>query len=60
MVTISPNNPTGAVYREADLREVNRLCAERDIYHINDEAYEYFTYGAKHFSPGSIAGKGTV
>jgi aspartate/methionine/tyrosine aminotransferase len=56
VVTISPNNPTGAVYREADLREVNALCAERGIYHISDEAYEYFTYGAKHFSPGSIPG----
>ncbi len=56
VVTISPNNPTGAVYREADLREVNALCVERGIYHISDEAYEYFTYGAKHFSPGSITG----
>jgi len=55
VVTISPNNPTGAVYREADLRKVNRLCAERGVYHISDEAYEYFTYGARHFSPGSIA-----
>ncbi|MEO6725278.1 MAG: pyridoxal phosphate-dependent aminotransferase [Blastocatellia bacterium] len=55
VVTISPNNPTGAVYRESDLREVNALCAERGVYHISDEAYEYFTYGTKHFSPGSIA-----
>jgi len=55
VVTISPNNPTGAVYREADLRRVNEICRERKIYHISDEAYEYFTYdGAKHFSPGSI------
>ncbi len=54
VVTISPNNPTGAVYRESDLREVNRLCAERGVYHISDEAYEYFTYGTPHFSPGSI------
>lgn len=56
VVTVSPNNPTGAVYKEADLREVNALCVERGIYHISDEAYEYFTYGAKHFSPGSITG----
>src|SRR5262245_10503291 len=57
VVTISPNNPTGAVYPEAALREVNTICGERGIYHISDEAYEYFTYGqAKHFSPGSIAG----
>jgi aspartate/methionine/tyrosine aminotransferase len=57
IVTVSPNNPTGAVYPEADLRAVNRLCAERGIYHIHDEAYEYFTYGAgRPFSPGSIPG----
>jgi aspartate/methionine/tyrosine aminotransferase len=55
VVTVSPNNPTGAVYREADLRAVNDLCRERGIFHISDEAYEYFTYdGARHFSPGSI------
>jgi aspartate/methionine/tyrosine aminotransferase len=56
VVTISPNNPTGAVYSEAALREVNRICRERGLYHIHDEAYENFTYdGARHFSPGSIA-----
>ena len=59
IVTISPNNPTGAVYPESALREVNELCRARGIYHIHDEAYEYFTYGdARHFSPGSIAGAG--
>lgn len=55
IVTISPNNPTGAVYPSADLRAVNSLCAERGIYHIHDEAYEYFLYdGAGHFSPASL------
>jgi aspartate/methionine/tyrosine aminotransferase len=59
VVTISPNNPTGAVYSESSLREVNEICRERGVYHISDEAYEYFTYGgAKHFSPGSIEGGG--
>lgn len=54
VVTISPNNPTGAVYPEAALRAVNQICQERGVYHIHDEAYEYFVYdGAKHFSPGS-------
>jgi aspartate/methionine/tyrosine aminotransferase len=57
VVTISPNNPSGAVYPEAAVREVNAICRERGIYHIHDEAYEYFTYdGAAHFSPGAIAG----
>ena len=55
IVTISPNNPTGAVYPESALRAVNQLCRDRGIYHIHDEAYEYFTYdNAAHFSPGSI------
>lgn len=57
VVTISPNNPTGAVYSETALREVNRICQKRGIYHIHDEAYENFTYnGARHFSPASIGG----
>ena len=56
IVTVSPNNPAGVVYSESDLRAVNALCRETDLYHISDEAYEYFTYdGATHFSPGSIA-----
>jgi aspartate/methionine/tyrosine aminotransferase len=57
ILTVSPNNPTGAVYSEASLRAVNALCAQHGIYHFSDEAYEYFTYeGAKHFSPASIPG----
>jgi aspartate/methionine/tyrosine aminotransferase len=57
VVTISPNNPSGVVYPEDSLRQVNDLCRRHGIYHISDEAYEYFTYdGARHFSPGAIAG----
>lgn len=55
IVTVTPNNPSGAVYSEADLRAVNTLCREHGLYHICDEAYEYFVYGqAQHFSPASI------
>jgi len=64
VVTISPNNPTGAVYSEEALRDVNQICRDafggsrsdhRGIYHISDEAYEYFTYnGVKHVSPGAF------
>lgn len=57
VVTISPNNPSGAVYPEAALRRVNDLCRRHGLYHISDEAYEYFVYnGARHFSPGALAG----
>jgi aspartate/methionine/tyrosine aminotransferase len=55
IVTISPNNPSGAVYAEADLRVVNALCQQHGIYHISDEAYEYFLFDeAAHFSPSSL------
>jgi aspartate/methionine/tyrosine aminotransferase len=57
IVTVSPNNPTGAVYPAAALRAVNELCAERGIFHISDEAYESFVYdGAEHFSAASLPG----
>jgi aspartate/methionine/tyrosine aminotransferase len=56
VVTISPNNPSGAVLTEASLRAVNDLCRARGVYHISDEPYEYFTYGVDHVSPGSFEG----
>jgi len=59
VVTISPNNPSGAVYTQEALLAVNETCRAHGIYHIHDEAYEYFTYGpARRFSPGSIEGAG--
>ncbi len=57
VVTVSPNNPTGAVYSREALTAVNDLCRAQNIYHIHDEAYEYFVFdGAKHFSPASLPG----
>ena len=57
VVTISPNNPTGVIYSQQSLYQVNQLCKEKQIYHISDEAYEYFTYeNTKHISPGSFQG----
>lgn len=56
IVTVSPNNPTGVVYSEDTLRAINKLCRDKNIYHISDEAYEYFTFdGSEHFSVASIA-----
>jgi len=57
IVTVSPNNPTGVVYPAAVLQGISRLCAEHGLYHISDEAYEYFTFdGAQHYSPGATPG----
>lgn len=55
IVTVSPNNPSGVVYPESDLRAVNALCKKYGLYHIHDHAYEYFFYeGEELFTPGSI------
>jgi aspartate/methionine/tyrosine aminotransferase len=61
IVTISPNNPTGVVYSQETLQQINELCQERGLYHISDEAYEYFIYdSAKHFSPGTLGQDHTI
>jgi aspartate/methionine/tyrosine aminotransferase len=57
IVTVSPNNPSGAVFGEAALRAVSELCGERRLFHISDEVYEYFTFGsARHLSPAAFSG----
>ncbi|RME33205.1 MAG: pyridoxal phosphate-dependent aminotransferase [Gammaproteobacteria bacterium] len=57
VVTVSPNNPSGAVYPRQTLARINELCRERGLWHLSDEAYEYFTWGqARHFSPASLEG----
>ncbi len=54
IVTISPNNPSGTVYTQQELLEINQLCKEHNIYHISDEAYEDFYYDQhQHFSCAS-------
>jgi aminotransferase len=51
----SPNNPTGTVFSEEQLRKVAEIALENNLMIITDEAYEYFTYdGYSHFSIASI------
>ena len=57
IVTVSPNNPSGVVIPPEVLMAINRLCAERGLVHISDEAYDVFVHGAvPHHSPGSASG----
>ncbi len=56
VVTVSPGNPTGVVLSNESLIALNQICKEKGIYHIHDEAYEYFHYGdSVQFSPASIS-----
>jgi aspartate/methionine/tyrosine aminotransferase len=59
IVTVSPANPSGVVIPGPVLAAINRLCAERGLFHISDEAYAAFVHGSEpHRAPGSIAGSG--
>lgn len=51
----SPNNPTGTVFKEEELRQLAQISIKNNLVIITDEAYEYFVYGNnKHFSIASI------
>ena len=51
-----PNNPTGAVMREEDLREIAEVVIEKDLFVISDEIYSELTYGANHVSIAAMPG----
>lgn len=44
LIINSPNNPTGSVYNENDLREIAELVLEHDLIVISDEIYGKFIY----------------
>ena len=46
----SPNNPTGHVYTEVELRELLELCRRHDIFLVVDEVYREFCYDGKSFT----------
>ncbi len=51
-----PNNPTGAVMKEDDLRAIAKVIEENDLYVISDEIYSELTYGSNHVSIASMPG----
>ncbi len=47
---VSPSNPTGAVYTPAEVAELGRWAAERELWVLTDEIYEHLVYGDAVFS----------
>lgn len=61
IIVNTPNNPTGAMYPERDLKALVALAAEHDVTIIADEAYEALTYdGARHVSVASLGKDATA
>ena len=52
----SPNNPTGTVFTEDELRRVGALAKEFNLFVISDEAYREFCYEGSHTSIMHIQG----
>ncbi len=51
LLICNPNNPTGHVYSETDMRALAALAKKHDLFLIVDEVYREFTYnGIAHFS----------
>lgn len=40
----SPNNPTGVVYSEEQIKQIAEIAAEKDLIVMSDEIYEKFCY----------------
>ena len=54
----SPNNPTGAVYSEEEVRALAAVCEEAGILVLSDEIYEKLVYGnVKPFSMAACSEK---
>lgn len=56
LILNTPNNPTGAVYTEEEIRAIAKVCEAHGIFVISDEIYEKLIYaGEKHFSIASCS-----
>jgi len=57
MILNTPGNPTGAMFDEADLKELAKIAQEREIFILSDEPYEDIIFdGRKHVSIGALDG----
>lgn len=55
IVVINPNNPTGAVYKEKDLRAIADLAGEFNIPLVSDEIYDKIAFGGEMFSLSRVS-----
>ncbi len=47
---VSPSNPTGAVYTEAEAEAIGRWALEHGLWVLTDEIYEHLVYGGATFT----------
>ena len=52
----SPNNPTGAMIRRAELEALAEICRRQDLWLIADEVYGSLIFEGEHVSPAGLPG----
>lgn len=51
----TPNNPTGKVFNEKELKFIANLCLQHDVIAVTDEIYEHILFdNTRHISIGSL------
>jgi len=51
IIICNPNNPTGYLYSEEEIRQLGKIVKKHDLYLYSDEVYREFCYDGKtHFS----------
>lgn len=58
IILCNPNNPTGYLYSNEEVKDLARICRQHNLYLISDEAYREFCYDATepYLSPLQIEG----
>ena len=57
IIICNPNNPTGYLYSEAEMRRLGEIVKKHDLYLFSDEVYREFCYDDKaHFSAMYLVG----
>lgn len=55
LILNTPNNPTGVIVGEDEIRKIAKLAVDNNFYVISDEVYEHFIYdNKKHLSIASL------
>ncbi len=54
VITVSPNNPTGAILSAAELADLGALCAERQLAVIADEVFADYVFSGS--APSAVSG----
>lgn len=56
LILNTPNNPTGAVYSEEEIKAIAKVAEAHGVYVISDEIYEKLVYGGEnHYSIASCS-----